>query len=288
MGYRISEAELLMIQARLASKRKDSQGALESRLQAERLAEQGGYGRALAETESELAKLGKKHGDFQGAEAHLTRGIDTMKNIGDSCNLPQRLKELANLKLSRSNLAEASAVYDEIADITEGMIASSNSEYAKASLVGALSDVFLSHFTLLADRLKDPKRAFAVLERARGRGVSDQLQSDTPPNEEEILDHKKPIYRELSALNRNLMRSSNSAVRASLLYQITATKQKFGPVIAEHNVYRKAVASKPVPLEQIQQTLRSDELLLEYVVTEPVSFCIAIRRGGIDLVRLAT
>jgi len=54
-----------------------------------------------------------------------------MKPIGDSCNLPQRLKELATLKASRGDLIGANAVYDEITDLTEGMIASSNTEYAK-------------------------------------------------------------------------------------------------------------------------------------------------------------
>ena len=78
------------------------------------------------------------------------------------------MKELATLKTSRGDLIGASAVYDEITDITEGMIASSNTEYAKASLVGALSDVFLNHFTLLADQLRDTQKAFQVLERARG------------------------------------------------------------------------------------------------------------------------
>ena len=119
--------------------------------------------------ESELAILLKKSGDLKTAEAHLSRGIDTMKRIGDSCNLPQRLKELATLKVSRGDLVGANAVYDEITDLTEGMIASSNTEYAKASLIGALSDVFVNHFTLLADRLRDTQKAFEVLERARGR-----------------------------------------------------------------------------------------------------------------------
>ena len=131
-----------------------------------------------------------------------------MKRIGDSCNLPQRLKELATLKALRGDLIGASAVYDEITDITEGMIASSNTEYAKASLVGALSDVFLNHFTLLADQLMDTQKAFQVLERARGRSISDRLQIGVAPDEE-VLQAKLPVYRELSALNRRLMQSAN-------------------------------------------------------------------------------
>jgi hypothetical protein len=57
---------------------------------------------------SELAILLKKNGDPKAAETHLTRGIETMKRIGDGCNLPQRLKELATLKASRGDLVGAS------------------------------------------------------------------------------------------------------------------------------------------------------------------------------------
>jgi tetratricopeptide (TPR) repeat protein len=123
MNYRISEAELLILSARLAAKRKEGKMAFESLVQAEGIAERGDYGRTLAEVESELAILLKRIGELKAAETHLTRGIQTMKRIGDGCNLPQRLKELATLKASGGDLNGASQVYDEITDITEGMIA---------------------------------------------------------------------------------------------------------------------------------------------------------------------
>jgi CHAT domain-containing protein len=287
MKYRISEAEILILNARLAIKRNDNKLAFEHLVQAERIAERGEYGRALAEVESELAILLKKNGDLEAAGTHLSRGIDTMKRIGDSCNLPQRLKELATLKASRGDLIGANAVYDEITDLTEGMIASSNTEYAKASLIGALSDVFVNHFTLLADRLRDTKKAFQVLERARGRSISDRLRSGILPDGE-ALEAKRPIYRELSALNRQLMQSVSPATRTELLLQINASEQRFGPVIAEHNVYRKGITGRTVPLDQIQQALSDHELLLEYVLSEPNSYCVAITRDDINLVRLAS
>jgi CHAT domain-containing protein len=287
MNYRISEAEILILSARLAIKRNDSKMALENLIQAERIAERGEYGRALAEVESELAILLKKNGDLEAAGTHLSRGIDTMKRIGDSCNLPQRLKDLATLKASRGDFMGANAVYDEITDLTEGMIASSNTEYAKASLIGALSDVFVNHFTLLADRLRDTRKAFQILERARGRSISDRLRIGAPPDEE-ALQAKRPIYRELSELNRQLMQSADPAARAELLLKINASEQRFGPVIAEHNLYQKGIRGRAVPLDQIQQALNNHELLLEYVLSEPTSYCVAITRDAINLVRLAS
>jgi len=287
MNYRISEAELLILNAKLAIKRDDRKVAFENLVEAEGIAERGEYSRALAEVESELAILLTRDGDVKLAETHLSRGIETMKRIGDSCNLPQRLKELATLKASRGDLLGANAVYDEITDLTEGMIASSNTEYAKASLIGALSDVFVNHFTLLADRLRDTQKAFQVLERARGRSISDRLRTGAP-TDEEALEAKRPIYRELSALNRQLMQSASPAARAELLLKINASEQRFGPVIAEHNLYQKGITGKPVPLHQIQEALSNHELLLEYVLTDPTSYCVAVSKNGINLVRLAS
>src|SRR5262249_47499480 len=68
----------------------------------------------------------------------------------------------------------------------------------------------------------------------------------------------------------------------------TAAEQKLAPVIAEHNLYRKAIAGRSVPPEQLQEALHSDELFLEYVLSEPVSFCLAITKTTITLVPLAS
>src|SRR5262249_27753344 len=128
------------------------------------------------------------------------------------------------------------------------------------------------------------RKAYAVLERARGRSISDRLQTDVPLDEETRRD-KVPIYKEISSLNRSLMQTSSPSERAQLLAAITVAEQKLAPVIAQHNLYRKAVAGRPVPLEQLQETLHNDEIFLEYVLSEPASFCLAITKTAINLVR---
>jgi hypothetical protein len=97
----------------------------------------------------------KKSGDPRSAEAHLAACIDTMKRIGDSCNLPQRLKDQASLEVSSGSLTEANSLYDEITDIMEGMIITSNTDYVKASMISSLSDVYLSNFALAQVRHED-------------------------------------------------------------------------------------------------------------------------------------
>src|SRR5262249_51646908 len=130
-------------------------------------------------------------------------------------------------------------------------------------------------------------KAFAVLERARGRSISDRLQADVPRDEETRRD-KVPIYKEISSLNRTLMQTSSPSERAQLLAAITVAEQKLAPVIAQHNLYREAIVGKPVRVQQLQEALHSDELFLEYVLSEPVSFCLTITKTTINLVRLAS
>jgi CHAT domain-containing protein len=165
------------------------------------------------------------------------------------------------------------------------MIASANTDYVKSSLIGSLSDIYLSHFNLVAEKLNDPVKAFAVLERARGRTISDVLQAGREVAEENSA--KVAVQREISLLNKQLLHSTTPPARAALLKHIVETEQKVAPAIAEHNQFRKAVARGPVPLQTLRQSLDKDELLLEYVVDEPTSHCLVITRDDIRLIRIA-
>jgi CHAT domain-containing protein len=210
-----------------------------------------------------------------------------MKGIGDGCNLPRRMKDLAVIKVQQGKVNEANALYDEISDITEGMIAASNTAYAKSSLIGSLSDIYLSHFILIAEHLNDPAKAFSVLERARGRSVSDVLQN--PPQSENQADlQKTPLQRDLSNLNRRLLHSASPSEREELLLQILESEQRLGPAIAQQNLYRRAITGRPVSLKVLQEGLLDDELLLEYVLSEPVSYCLEISRTEVWLHRIAS
>jgi CHAT domain-containing protein len=285
MNYRISETELLILQAKLAMKANNTALALESLTHAIRISNEGNFGRALANAHWELAILHRKLGDLHQAEIHLGASIETMKRMGDTCDLPHRMKDLALLRVQQGKLTEASALYDEISDITEGMIASANTEYVKSSLIGSLSDVQLSYFNLVADKLNDPVKAFAALERARGRTISDALQAR--PGDTEENSAKATVEREISLLNKQLLHSTSPPARAALLRQIVETEQKLAPAIAEHNQFRKAVTGGPVPLQTLQQGLGKAELLLEYVVDEPTSHCLLITRDDIWLTHIA-
>lgn len=59
-------------------------------------------------------------------------------------------------------------------------------------------------------------------------------------------------------------------------------------MIAEHNLYRKAITGSAIPLDQIKRALGNHELLLEYVLSEPASYWLAITKDAINLIPLAS
>src|SRR5439155_12076150 len=81
MNYRISETELLILQAKLAMKANNTALALESRTQAIRISNEGSFVRALANAHWELAILLRKLGHIHEDEAHLAAGVESMKRI---------------------------------------------------------------------------------------------------------------------------------------------------------------------------------------------------------------
>ena len=67
--------------------------------------------------------------------------------------------------------------YRRAEDVTEGLLASVPSPQVDGSLVGALSNIYIGHFSLAATKLRDIKEAYEVLETARGRSIADALRS---------------------------------------------------------------------------------------------------------------
>ena len=108
------------------------------------------------------------------------------------------------------------------------------------------------------------------------------------PPDEEALEAKRPIYREpiCTQSTVNAISQPCSPSRAAIANQRIGAKVR--PVIAEHNLYQKWITRSAVPLDQIQRARNNHELLLEYVLSEPTSYCIAITKDAVNLVRLAS
>ncbi|MBA3642076.1 MAG: CHAT domain-containing protein [Acidobacteria bacterium] len=82
------------------------------------------------------------------------------------------------------------------------------------------------------------------------------------------------------------MRTTDQGARQRLLDQIFVTEEQLAPVATGLFAASARPARSPISLSQVQRALRSDELLLEYVLAEPSSFAVAITRPKSHLLEL--
>jgi CHAT domain-containing protein len=144
-----------------------------------------------------------------------------------------------------------------------------------------MSSIYADHFALVADHLSDTAKAFSVLERARGRVTTELLMSGKPPESPEEL----KIEKEISRLNLEL-------AKAKSLEQVHQIRDKI--FLAEEARWVtlpsptwKSQPWQTTPLERIRAGLNADEIVLEYVLAQPHSYCLVISRDSAHIVPLA-
>ena len=281
---RIKETELLMLLARIAEKRAQLDESVRYLEQAIGMAKAGGIQRLLADASAVLADAYRARGDLSTAERHARAAVSATQASGSRFTLPQRLRVLGEILAAQGRAGDAGRVYDQAADVIEGIMVNVPSREAQARLISVRSNVYEGHFRLAADHLSDPIRAYEVIERARGRAAADVLrtlpadgQGGAPP----AAAHERAI----AGLQIRLMRAQAPGERRQLLEQLWEVEQwskaqGAGSPVALHAGGRRSSA------KTLQQTLANSELLLEYVLTEPQSYCLVIGRGGLRIARL--
>jgi hypothetical protein len=244
------------------------------------VSENNDFRRTLADALEEMAVLQRLKGNDENAKLYQTQCIEVTKSRHDGYSLPQRYSRLAEIQVRQGNTREASALYEQITDITEGLLINSPSPYAKASLINWLSDIFINHFKLTLSQLKDPLHSFTILERARGRTVAEAIRSRLIDPELENSDLAVE-NEEISDLNAALVAAKSLVERKKLLDRLFTAEQRMAPVVAQQNLYFRKVVPRPVSIEELPSVLKPKEMILEYILSEPVSYRLRITREGI-------
>ena len=161
-----------------------------------------------------------------------------------------------------------------------GSLASPSS---RTMTVGAMSQIYTDHFALAVDRLKDPARAFEVLETARGRTAADVCETGSP--HQRIPTEAHAYEREIARLQTGLMRSLAREERKDLLEKLFDAEQELYAAKFSGS-QRLMEKGDPVQLANFQQELRPDELVLEYALGESTSYALVIDDSEIRVVRL--
>src|SRR6266436_2883928 len=277
------ESMILQLMGELAMRTGDRPAATKYLEQSGQLAQKYNFYRTLSQSMIDLAGLYRDAGDLKSAEERASVGVDASRRVGDRYYLPRDLTVLADLKARRGATEDAEALYQNAEDIIDGMLVNLHEAYWSSSLAGAMSDTYLQHFELEA-REGRVERALNVLERVRGRTAAALLENRVTFGKNESA-NVRALEENVSEVQLRLMRSENAKERAGLLDQLVEYERRLEWTRTERKETKPGWFEKPATLKAIQEILLPKEVVLEYVLSEPRSYCVWIskKRAGLQI-----
>ena len=180
--------------------------------------------------------------------------------------------------MKEGDFAKSQELYEQAADVTEGLLEHTPDDQTKSSLIATMSDVYKGDFAVAA-KLGEKAEAFRIIETARGRSTADLLKY---PRSQEIKlsDSDKATTAEFSFLQRSLMQTSDGTERKELLDRLFVAEQLMESRTQAVNRFEEAtVHAQPIDLAKLRTVLLPDELVLEYVLADPTSYCLLLTKG---------
>jgi len=234
---------------------------------------------ALPNFLSGLSELYRLTGNLSQAEVLASRAAESAQALGYIPLIPKLLNVLAQIQVSRKEYAEADQTYDRAATIQDVMIGNADSEIGKTALIKGVGNLYAKHFDLIAEHGGDPAKAFAVVEQARGRVMTDLLMSGNKTAPEALATEKN-----IARLRLQLTDAHSDKDIERLRDQIFLAEQSRS-ITPEVSIL-KAREHQVITVRQLQDNLSNSEALLEYVMDEPASYCLVITRTSIRIVKL--
>ncbi|MBZ5683254.1 MAG: CHAT domain-containing protein [Acidobacteriia bacterium] len=272
------EAQLLILLGKLASQTGDRKQAIADLEDAAQFSKRVQFFRMEADAMFELATLYRDAGDLPTAEERATDGLNASQRVGDRYYVPRNLTILADLKARRGRVSEANAIYEQAEDVIESMLISVDEPYWNSSVAASMSQTYLQHFELVI-KSGDVPGAFHVLERVRGRTLAWALEDRKAfPTAES--GQMASLETDLAGLQIQLMQTNSTAKREQLMGQLVEYERRLGLAWTKEDAPGHGLPVQPAPLSKVQKVLKPDEVLLEYVLDDPTSFCVVVSEKG--------
>jgi CHAT domain-containing protein len=280
---RVNEADLLVQMGEVALAEDNLDAAKSHFNQAGRIADEMRLYRTLSYAMFDLANLDRQLGDIENAGDALTAGLKASRRLGDRYYVPRDLTAMAELAVAKNKLRRADRLFEQAEDVLDGILINQHSFEESTARAGSMSSTYLEHFRL-AFQMGDVGRAFQVLERVRGRTVASHLyaRENANNNSPQVVS----LEAKIAATQLALLRTDDARERSALLEQLLADERNLAFELNEAGLQRQEMLLKPAALKTIQAVLGEDEVLVEYVLDEPKSFCIVITRKSADLLVL--
>ncbi len=232
-----------------------------------------------------LSRVYREVGELEKADECASEAVVASRQLVDMYVLPRHLASAAEIKARWGKTAEADTLYEEAGDLIEAMLVNVPSARMRSTLVAAMSQVYVGHFSLAIEKLDDPTKAFQILERARGRAAADALRS-LPASTPDRSPEKVAAERRVVDLQIRLQRASTVKDRRDLLHQLAAAEEDLAPISLEQHRFNRFLHGEPVSLEALRNVLRSDEVIVEYLLSEPSSFALVVTKRALRVHRL--
>jgi len=239
----------------------------------------------ISQADLELSKALAKERRYGEAELAAKESLEASRAIGDRLLVPRSLAQLAAVEESRGKYQTADQLFNEATDVVEAVLATTTTANAKSAVAGSMDTIFLGHFELAAMHMNGPGKAFMIIEGIRGRSIADSLRFtrvNRAPEPASLTSTEK----EISKLQLQLLKAGTRE-RKRLLTDLLSLEQRTIEIEAGQDPPWLRRAVQPIPLGRLQKALKGDEAFLEYVLSDPVSYCLAISRDHAEVVRLA-
>jgi CHAT domain-containing protein len=285
LGY---EATLDMALADLAIAQQHPDQALSRLIQAADFARQSGGTRLIAEIDLEIARLQRQAQHPVDADRSLERGIVAAREMAEPLLLPRLLAERADLRTSERRYADARSLLDEANDLLEGLMTHVSSPWVRSRVIGGMDDVYSARIRLEAASEQNPRRAFQIVEDARGRSLLELLLSTPVASAVAKSPDIRTRERALSALQVKLLRTTARSERQRFLDQIFLAEAQLAPISTELFSRTRTGPRQPLALAAVQHVLRPDEVFVEFALANPESCSLVITHDTARLQRLSS
>ena len=218
------------------------------------LCQANGFTHAFAWSAFELAKVYRDVGDYTDAEHYARATVEPMRKVEDKYHLPGHLSLLADLEVKRGDFAAADDFYSQAEDVTEGMLVNTPSRQVESSLIDTMSESYVGHFAIAA-RLKDARKAFSIVELARGRSIADafaRAATRDPANDPTILTARQKV----NQLQTALIHATSSNERSKLLDELVTAEFYLAPTGKPVTRFQEAaLRARPASLDAVRASL---------------------------------
>ena len=299
----VDEAKRLFTSTlRLAEEEKVYGAEVELLNQQGQLAYESGNMRAAEEAfiqAAHVAKTAELHGLEDDADLHLVRvylqtkrpqkaaecirqDMRDVERTEDGYELPLFVAAEADTEAALNHIASADELYGRATTLLEGLLVNAPSSQVKSSMISAFSRIYVAHFRLAWEQQHDERKAFKIIESARGRVLLDSIRySQTAASTASI----SPAEIRIAQLQRTLLqRRLTSAQANQVLAQLDNTYDQLGA--AQFTQERKEVAilrRAPITLSGLMHLLRPHQVFIEYVMDGNASYALEVSDAGMQV-----